>query len=41
MINNYFKEKIILFNKEKVQLLANIKLDEFFKKVIILNILLF
>lgn len=41
MINNYFKEKIILFNKEKVQLLANIKLDEFLKKVIILNILLF
>lgn len=37
--NNWFGKKIILFNKTKVWLLANIKSELFFKKIIVLNVI--
>lgn len=40
MADNHFDKRIILLNKEKVQLLANAKLDTFLKEVVALNILL-
>lgn len=39
MTNDCFGEKIILLNKEKVRLSVNIKLDEFLREVVALNVL--
>ena len=41
MANNWFDERIILLNKEKVRLFANAKSDEFFWKIVTLNVLSF
>lgn len=38
-INDWFKETIIIFNKEKVRLSTNLKTDMFLYKTIALNIM--
>lgn len=40
MANNWFNKKIILINKKKVCLFANVNIAEVFREIILINIIL-
>lgn len=38
--NNLFDKKVILFNKKKLCPFTNVKLDKFFREIIVINVTL-